>query len=306
MARRRLTRVLAPAVALLLAGPQAGGQPRLPETPARVVLVLPACEAGPFDTEAFVRLVTIELHAQGVRDIALAPPGPGPVSDGAFARVILSATPCEADGREVEVTIDDAATARTVRRTIALLDLPRDSRPRALALAVAELSARTGPSSRFWVFPHRRWHFPGIRPESGGASRSSHLSFSAFASAFARACRCGRYGRHLSVIGDSALPYLCDGDVWAAQCAHLGSVVGRCLAAPGRYPCRDRRVVRPGRRNLAGEVDGGAALMAARRTDAVDVAIGPHLGLGWAWARGLRAPPSATVTQSGGGVLAGP
>jgi hypothetical protein len=75
----------------------------------------------------------VELGADGVREVVV---GDGP---GALASIRVDASPCSADAREVAVAIDDAATGKTVRRTLAVTDVAPAARPRALALAIAEL-----------------------------------------------------------------------------------------------------------------------------------------------------------------------
>jgi hypothetical protein len=122
MARRRISLI---AAVLLFARTAAA------EAPSRVAVKLPSCDDA-FDKNAMVSALRIELAADGVRETI--------VGDGeAIAAIRIEATPCTADVREIVVVIDDAATSKSVRRTIAVDAMPAPSRPRALALAIAEL-----------------------------------------------------------------------------------------------------------------------------------------------------------------------
>jgi hypothetical protein len=84
---------------------------------------------------AFLALLRIELATDGVAAVDLVGDPAGP----ALAAITLEVVPCVADAREMVVTIDDAATQKSVRRAIHLGDVVPTARPRALALAVAEL-----------------------------------------------------------------------------------------------------------------------------------------------------------------------
>src|SRR5262249_22253661 len=116
------------ALAIALIGAQAHAQP----APARVRLVLPACETA-FDGAELVRVLRIELGADGVREVIVGE------AEGTLATIKLDATPCSAEAREVTVAIDDAATGKNVRRALAVADVDAAARPRALGLAIAEL-----------------------------------------------------------------------------------------------------------------------------------------------------------------------
>jgi hypothetical protein len=127
-------------VALVALGKDARAQPSpfaAPPSahPASVRLVQPTCPTPPVDVVAFVALLRIELATDGVASVDVAgAPGQAPL-----AVISLEVTPCSADAREVLVTIDDAATRKSVRRAIHLGDVVPSGRARALALAVAEL-----------------------------------------------------------------------------------------------------------------------------------------------------------------------
>jgi hypothetical protein len=123
--RQRCGALIAVAVSLICARSSA-------EAPARVRIVLPACEDA-FDQGELVRILRIELAAEGVREVVV-----GDARD-VLASIRVDAVPCSRDAREIDLSIDDAATGKSVKRAIEIGDVPGASRPRALALATAEL-----------------------------------------------------------------------------------------------------------------------------------------------------------------------
>ena len=54
-------------------------------------------------------------------------------------KVTLSIEPCDPATEQIGITVDVTDPPRTVERQVSLADLPPEARPRALALAVAEL-----------------------------------------------------------------------------------------------------------------------------------------------------------------------
>jgi hypothetical protein len=104
--------------------------------PAQVELAAPAC-AEAVTTDVLLRMLRVELAGDGVERVELATPGD--TAGGALARVSIELPRCAADASEFLVTVDDATTRKSVRRAVDLADIPAATRPRALALAVAEL-----------------------------------------------------------------------------------------------------------------------------------------------------------------------
>jgi hypothetical protein len=78
-------------------------------------------------------ILTAELRQDGVERVA-----PGQAAS-ALAIIKLSIEPCAESTRDALVTIEDMVTAKRVSRSIPLQDVSDQARPRALALAVAEL-----------------------------------------------------------------------------------------------------------------------------------------------------------------------
>lgn len=118
--------------------------------PARVILVKPGCTGTDLDEDELVRLLEIELRADGVGDVEVVEAGvvdgeaSGPSSSssgavpGASLAVLRLEGVCDRVG-PLSVTIDDAATDKRVRREVDLGGVTDEARSRAVALAIAEL-----------------------------------------------------------------------------------------------------------------------------------------------------------------------
>jgi hypothetical protein len=126
--------LLATAAAVALASVSAGAA----EVPPIRVSV-PACPA-PFSVEAFLGSLAVELagHVPACCLLDQAPPPPGGDTRPGM-RVTLSIDPCDQSATSVDVRVHDAAHATGSERRVGLGDIPLEARPRALALAVAEL-----------------------------------------------------------------------------------------------------------------------------------------------------------------------
>ena len=136
----RHARVAGTLISLLVsAAAEAGAQtpPSVGEaagTSALVLLRSPRCDARFFDADAFVQLLTIELlpaKVKLVRDELAA----------SSAEMILeiSAFACDPRARELTIAIAERRTGDRREHSIALYDVDPRTRPRALALAIAEL-----------------------------------------------------------------------------------------------------------------------------------------------------------------------
>ncbi len=101
------------------------------DAPARVSLAATACDEV-YDRAQLGAALRIELEADGVRELVEG-------AQDVLATIHVDVPQCRADAREIVVVIDDAATSKSVRRTIAIDAVARDARARALALAIAEL-----------------------------------------------------------------------------------------------------------------------------------------------------------------------
>jgi len=106
----------------------------LPAAGIPIRVALPACDVQPWSFAAFVDALQVELAGAGRICCEI---GPG---DGQPAvEVTLSAAACDPGSANVGIAITNPALATRTERDVSLADLPPDARPRALALAVAEM-----------------------------------------------------------------------------------------------------------------------------------------------------------------------
>ena len=139
----RLLVLTASAVALATTNAGAADLP-----PIRVAV--PACSPAPFSVEAFLGSLAVELagHVPACCLLQQAPPPAGAAAAPGL-RVTLSIDPCDGSATSVDVRVQGSAPATESQRRVSLADIPTDARPRALALAVAELvhSATASPAA---------------------------------------------------------------------------------------------------------------------------------------------------------------
>ena len=106
-------------------------------------LSVPACPSAPFSLEAFLGSLEVELagHVPPCCVLDRGPPLPGgdPANPQLGLRVTLSIDPCDESATAVDVRVRAPARTTDLERRVGLGDIPIDARPRALALAVAEL-----------------------------------------------------------------------------------------------------------------------------------------------------------------------
>jgi hypothetical protein len=123
-----------------------GGARAAAADPPPIRLSVPACSTAPFSVEAFLGSLEVELagHLPACCLLDRAPPSPRDAQDDPGSpqlglRVTLSIDPCDASATAVDVRVRDPARPAGLARRVGLGDIPLDARPRALALAVAEL-----------------------------------------------------------------------------------------------------------------------------------------------------------------------
>lgn len=124
---------LAATVALAQAAPGGGGAP-----PALLVRAEP-CAHSAYDTEAFVRLLTVELAALGVGVEPLEGAGGSTTGTRLDTAPALVTIECGAAPGVLVLRVADLATKKELSRETAVTDVAEDARPRALALAVVAL-----------------------------------------------------------------------------------------------------------------------------------------------------------------------
>jgi hypothetical protein len=98
-------------------------------------VALPACEPASALWTNFAELLRVELSA------GRAPccQGPGQDASPFLLQVTLSVATCAPTTDRVSVVVDDPGSGRASRRDVGLADVAADARPRALALAAAEM-----------------------------------------------------------------------------------------------------------------------------------------------------------------------
>ncbi len=112
------------------------------ETPDAVALVIEPCGAADLDALAIVDRLRVELVGDGVGAVHLVDEeelAATPADALGLAVLRLTSRPCEPIVATFGVRIDDLLTHKHVERTIDLVEVTPSARPRALALAIAEL-----------------------------------------------------------------------------------------------------------------------------------------------------------------------
>ena len=278
------------------------GEPAAPLPPAAVLIVPPRCPASPpLAVEAFTSILTAELRADGVERVTVGPLAATSEARSALATIVLTVQPCEATTRDVIVTIEDSTTSKRVARLITLGDVPDAARPRALALAVAELLRSSWLELALPDVPPAHGAAPaavreavlrrligslGLAPESAPAPMRLErrrevdvdLDWRFFSTAGTSS-----YGGHMAVAyGLSTSPLWLRAD-------------GSALFGTGHDSLGDVDV---------GLVSGGLALLySTPREAAFAAAIGPRVELGVAWASG-HSLDQATSSYVGSGFIA--
>jgi hypothetical protein len=110
--------------------------------PASVVEIYSRkCEKGPFDEARLLELLRVELGAIGVSDVRESGKNnpAGPLPSDLLAAVVFDVPDCSPSTDQLTIEVVDRATAKTVERRMQISDVAYDERPRALAIAVAEL-----------------------------------------------------------------------------------------------------------------------------------------------------------------------
>jgi len=108
------------------------------ETPPIRVSV-PSCPSTPFSVEAFLGSLEVELAGHLPPCCVLAPPAAANEAGAPGLLVGLSLDSCDGNASAVDVRVHDGSRGTSAERRVGLGDIPPEARPRALALAAAEL-----------------------------------------------------------------------------------------------------------------------------------------------------------------------
>ena len=299
--------VLAPAWFVVAQGSaqEPSTESRPAETPASVRLVLPSCPLNSIDIPDFVELVRIEMVALGVTSLALGDASAEPTDD-PVAIITLIVEPCEAAALELQVTIADTLTAKHVERHFDLSDVDLVSRPRTLALGVAELLRASWTELVLPDAPGATVVVPGrVRQAILVRLRSTIEALPAGrpptrSRASMEPPRVPLLDAHLAVLAFAG-----------SQTSLLGGGVGFSFS-----------LVRPLRLDLAGVLAFGSvfdrlgtvdvgfaatrvALTIATETRTLGFALGPRIDVGWAWSQGHSYDPATRAGKGGAVVVLG-
>lgn len=99
-----------------------------------------ACATPPFDAAALAQRLRVELTVLGVHALQVVPADWSLAADaGPLALIEVAPATCAVEADEVLLSVVDRPTAKQLQRRVGLQDVPRDARPRALAIAIVEL-----------------------------------------------------------------------------------------------------------------------------------------------------------------------
>lgn len=112
--------------------------PRASPLPDVVILGVAPCEGVSMDVAGLLGRMRVELLGDGIGEVRLLEEG-GDAAGVGVAVVRIAAAPCAPEAASFDVAVEDRVTRKQVRRVLDLAATASESRPRALALAVAEL-----------------------------------------------------------------------------------------------------------------------------------------------------------------------
>jgi hypothetical protein len=230
----------------------------------------PACETSPVSFDEFVDALRVELAGRQPHCCVVGPGDPGDA-----VKVTLSIEPCDGTAsQQIDVVVDVAAPPRTMQRPVSLADLPPEARPRALALAVAELIREAGEPAQ--PAP------PAVAPPDSGREPAFGERIDAIG----------------SVAGEMRHHFGHGSTLWGARLA-LSLVSGRWQATVDAGAATSRNDF------SVGEVSvllASGALFAGPRFVAgpVVVSVGPTGALGWARITGQSSTADIVAGQGSG------
>jgi hypothetical protein len=127
----------------------------------------PECASAPVSFYDFVDSLRVELAGRQPHCCVV---GPGGDAATDAVKVSLSIEPCDPATEQVGVVVEVVSPPQTIQRQVALADLPPEARPRALALAVAELMRSVGEPAQSELPP------PPPPQDAGAAPRPLMLT----------------------------------------------------------------------------------------------------------------------------------
>jgi hypothetical protein len=279
--RRTICNRVRHAVFIAVAGIACPGWAAVERAPAaRVVEVTPpVCGNGAFQAVAFLDSLRVELAGRGLACCTLAEPG-GEGGDAGALRVTLELVPCAADAEQILASVRDPSDGRVVAREISFSDVAETARPRALALAVAELIRTLGHPPEKQTPPPPAAVVSSAPPPPPSPTRTARLSLALEGEARVLPARSTTVwgGRaRVTVPWRSLHADLDVGGGYASAASDLGDVVLR-----------------------AASLGVGFGPRLATRAAVID--LGLRAELGWAWIRG-HALSADVHSGSGSGLI---
>jgi hypothetical protein len=243
-------------------------EPEVVATPPAVHIVGPECGEPPLSIAEFVEALRVELAGHGMLCCAT---GADVTAAAGALLVTLAVEPCDPNTDRIGVVVTNTRRLLAVERSVSLADLPAAARPRALALAVAELlRAADQPAPPAPAAP------PEPQPPLADAGEAVRVS--AGADALLRS-----YPSRQTTLLGAQLSLGIAGTRWHAALA-LDGALGRPSVELGAVSVR----------MLGAAVTAGPRFLVAR----VTVDIGASASGGWAWVRG---EPGVTNVTPGAG-----
>jgi hypothetical protein len=258
----------------------AAAQPEVVTAPPAVHIVGPECRETPLSIAEFVDALRVELAGRGMRCCTTGAGADAAPAAAGELLVTLAVEPCDPNTPRVGVVVTDTRRLRAVERAVSLADLPPAARPRALALAVAELlhAADQPPQPQPPPAPA-----PPPEPQPPPATTADTVRLSGGADALLRS-----YPTRQTFLLGAQLSLGVSGTRWQAALA-IDGALGRPSVDLGAVTIR----------TLAAAVTAGPRFAVGRAT----IDVGASASAGWAWVRG-EPSVAGVIAGSGGGFIA--
>jgi len=263
-----------------------GLQSRALASPDRVTFERPACAPVAFDEVALEQLLQIELAAAGVREVVIAASAsPGPASPTAPPAARLALDGACADAGGIVAKLGSSASAAELTRWIPLGDVPRPTRPRTIAIVLAELVRSSWPALAGALAPIAPLP-PAQGPSAPPMRPPPPRRITEGKGAPARAVTPARAPRWTLATIVEARGFFPQGG------AFVGGHVGARVALPPPFTASGAiGAWRSSRSDPLGDVDawlvsGALSAAAGGRVGAVELHAGPEIEIGWVRARG--------------------
>ena len=256
------------------AGPAAAAEPEVIAAPPPVHIVGPECRDTPLSIAEFVEALRVELAGHGMRCCTTGDGAGGDAAPAGELLVTLAVEPCDPSSDRVGVVVTDTRRLQAVDRSVSLADLPPAARPRALALAVAELlrAAAQPPQPQAPTIPAA----PAEPQPPPAATDGVHLAGGV--DALLRS-----YPTRQTLLLGAQLALDASGARWHAALA-LDGALGRPSVDLGAISVR----------TLGASVTAGPRFALGQAT----IDLGASASGGWAWVRG---EPSVAAVTAGAG-----